>query len=104
MCESNLFTVDKKYRYSGFSEVHYEVMKEIYGCEIEKGECILDYMANKNNDHLIAKSDIDRCFAGETFEISQFYGENPRVAFCAKYTPLHRNGAIDEIMILVNGC
>ena len=69
-----IFSVDEKYRYTSFNSIHADVMKSIYGTDIEVGKSILDYMiVAKDRD--IAKTNFDRALNGEHFSDEAYSGE-----------------------------
>jgi PAS domain S-box-containing protein len=69
-----IFTLDKKYRYTSFSESHRNLMKSIWGVEINLDgnilECILD-----ENDRIKAKLNFDKALQGEYFTQIEEYGD-----------------------------
>ncbi len=72
-----VFSVDRKYCYTSFNKQHAEVMKNLYGVEIELGQNLLDYHTNPD-DRLSAKKNIDRALRGETVSVELYAGEEMR--------------------------
>jgi PAS domain S-box-containing protein len=59
-----IFSTDREYRYTSFNARHAEVMKALYGAEIEIDKSLLDYMTNCE-DREGARRNLDRALAGE---------------------------------------
>jgi len=59
-----IFSVDTEYRHTSFNNRHAEVMKALYGVDIEIGGNLLDYQTNPL-DRNIAKANIDKALKGE---------------------------------------
>lgn len=68
-----IFSVDRKYHYTSFNSRHKEVMKQLYGADIEIGYSILDYYTDPV-DREKAKERIDRSLRGESFYVEDFLG------------------------------
>ncbi len=69
-----IFSLDRQYHYTSFNRAHVEVMKSIYGADIEMGHSLAEYM-NVREDWKIAKANIDRALKGEAFLDSAYSGE-----------------------------
>ncbi len=59
-----IFSVDTHYCHTSFNKRHAEVMKTLYGVDIEIGGNLLDYQTNPL-DRKIAKNNIDKSLKGE---------------------------------------
>jgi len=59
-----VFSVDSNYRHTSFNKRHVEVMKSLWGIDIEIGGNLLDYLTN-SSDKKAAKANIDRALNGE---------------------------------------
>jgi EAL domain-containing protein (putative c-di-GMP-specific phosphodiesterase class I) len=75
--EAAIFAVDLEYRYSIFNSQHADVMRALYGVDIELGRSILDYQSS-SEDHVLSKKNLDRALAGERFFDEAFSGEEER--------------------------
>lgn len=69
-----IFSVDRKYRYTSFNSRHAEVMKMLFGTDIEIGHSILDYHTNIDN-RISAKTNIDRALCGESLTLGAYVGD-----------------------------
>jgi len=72
-----IFSVDGQYRYTSFNQGHANVMKALYGAEIEIGHSLLDYMTVPE-DRETAKDNLDRALAGEHLVEEAYSGEELR--------------------------
>ncbi len=61
-----IFSVDRDYRYTSFNSRHADIMKEIFGADIEIGHNILEYYTDIDN-RISAQMNIDRALSGESF-------------------------------------
>lgn len=90
-CHHNLvvFALDKNYNYIAFNKLHSQIMKNIWGVDIELNHSIFDYI-NIESDRDKAKINCDRALAGETFTSIEEYGEISleRTFFKDTYYPL----------------
>jgi PAS domain S-box-containing protein len=68
-----IFSLDNEYRYLSFTKTHKEVMKHIWGADIEIGKSMLDYITD-NLDREKAKNNFDRVLRGEYFTEIEEYG------------------------------
>ena len=75
--EAAVFAVDREYRYTAFNAQHAEVMRALYGVEIELGLSLLDYQHTAGDD-VAAKRNLARALAGERFTDEGFSGEAGR--------------------------
>ncbi len=91
-----IFALDTEYRYLAFNEIHKNVMKEIWGVEIEIGKSMLSYIKNPE-DREKAKKNFDRALSGESFVINEAYGDDElkRAHYENHYVPIRlENGEI----------
>ena len=68
-----IFSVDSNYRYTCFNSRHAEVMKALFGADIEIGHSILDYHTNLD-DRISAQMNIDRSLCGESLTMEASAG------------------------------
>ena len=85
-----IFSLDKHYRYLSFTNTHKEVMKYIWGANIEIGKCMLDYIADEA-DREKAKNNFDRVLGGEYFTEIEEYGSIAlyRTHWENRYSPMY---------------
>ncbi len=88
-----IFSVDPQYKYTSFNAAHANVMKAIYGAEIEAGHTMLEYMTVAE-DREKAKNNLDRALAGEHFTEEAYSGEEKRsqLYFQVLHTPIRTEG------------
>jgi PAS domain S-box-containing protein len=72
-----VFSVDRKYCYTSFNHQHAEIMKTLFGADIQIGGNLLDYHTNAV-DRKRAKSNIDRALKGETIIEESLAGEETK--------------------------
>ena len=72
-----VFSVDRRYCYTSFNKQHAEVMKSLFGADIEIGHNLLDYHTSPA-DRLSARKNIDRAFKGETVIVESYAGDEKR--------------------------
>ncbi|MBX7241160.1 MAG: PAS domain S-box protein [Bacteroidia bacterium] len=83
-----IFSLDKNYCYTSFNENHRKTMNAIWGCEIEVGKNMLEYIRD-DQDKEKARKNFDRVFNGESFQITEQYGEAPnRFYYDNAYNPI----------------
>jgi PAS domain S-box-containing protein len=68
-----IFSLDTNYCYTSFNQVHSQVMKFLYGCDIQMGKSMLEYQSNEE-DRKSAKVNIDRALTGEFVEENAWSG------------------------------
>lgn len=68
-----IFSLDANYCYTSFNEAHAVGMKAIYGKDIQLGVCLFDYQTE--DDAKVAKPNLDRALAGETFTKESYSGD-----------------------------
>lgn len=96
-----VFSIDRRYCYTSFNKQHADVMKGLFGKDIEIGHNLLDYHTN-SNDRASAKKNIDRALKGEAVIEESFAGEearNRRFFEIAHYPDRGPNGKIKGVII-----
>lgn len=99
--DTPVFTLDRRYRYTGFNQSHAAVIKGIYGREIGLGTSLLDVMT-VGEDRETAKRHLDRALAGERFTEAAFSGEASlsRPFFEVSHNPiLDGNGEVTGVAV-----
>ena len=88
-----IFSLDRGYRYTEFTNAHRETMKKIWGAEIALGMCMLEIITNPD-DRERAKLYFDRTLQGENLLVEEEYGEESlhRTFFEDRYSPLRDAG------------
>ncbi len=69
-----IFSLDKNYCYTAFTQFHRETMKKIWGVDIHLGMNMLEAISTPD-DRLKAKSSFDRALQGEYFIVNEEYGD-----------------------------
>ncbi|MFQ6613332.1 MAG: PAS domain S-box protein [Fidelibacterota bacterium] len=83
-----IFSLDRKYRYTGFNRSHRETMKAIWGVDIAIGKSMLTYI-KRTGDRKKAKANFDRALKGESFTLVEEYGSAPnRLYYEDLYSPI----------------
>ena len=84
-----IFSLDRGYRYTEFTNAHRETMKMIWGAEIALGMSMLDVITNPD-DRERAKGYFDRTLQGENLLVEEEYGEQSlhRTFYENRYSPL----------------
>jgi len=84
-----IFSLDRGYRYTEFTNAHRETMKKIWGVEIALGMCLLDVLANPG-DRERARHHFDRALQGENLLVEEEYGDKSlhRTFYENRYSPL----------------
>jgi two-component system cell cycle sensor histidine kinase/response regulator CckA len=75
--DSAIFSVDRELRYTSFNGNHAATMRSIYGAEIAVGRPLSECMA-VSEDWAVAKVNIERVLAGESFLADAFSGDAGR--------------------------
>ena len=85
-----VFALDPQYRYLAFTHSHEQTMKKIWGVNIKEGACMLDFISDEA-DRKKAKQNFDRALKGESFMLTEFYGNNilHRTAYDIYYSPIY---------------
>ena len=73
--EAAVFAIDREYRYTSFNQQHADVMKALYGVDIELGRSPLEYQSSTGDD-VQSKQNLDRAIAGERFTDAAFNGKD----------------------------
>ena len=71
---SPIFSLDKNYNYTSFNKSHKNVMKSIYGVDIEIGKNLLQYQTHED-DRKLSVLNLERTLKGEQFSVSAYSGE-----------------------------
>jgi PAS domain S-box-containing protein len=84
-----VFSVDNNYCYTSYNASHAEIMKLIYGVDIQIGKNILNYMSVEE-DRNKAKENFDRILNGERFTTESYSGEESlsRLYFEVSHNPV----------------
>ena len=69
-----VFSLDTRYRYKAFNTNHANIMKAIWGKDIELEHNMLEYISKKE-DRIKAKNNFDRALKGEEFTLVEAYGD-----------------------------
>lgn len=85
----NIFSLDKKYRYTFFTDSHKQTIKAIWGADIEAGMNMLDIIG-KPEDREKAKRNFDRVLKGESLVEVEEYGNSKlkRIKWENRYSPI----------------
>jgi len=85
-----VFALDNEYKYLDFTLLHKQIMKAIWGVDIEIGKSILDYIKN-SEDREKAKKNFDRALNGESFTVEEEYGDEKlkRLFYENRYSPIY---------------
>ncbi len=86
-----IFSADRDYRYTSFNSRHADIMKEIFGADIEIGHNILDYYTDLDN-RISTQMNIDRALCGESFTQEAFAGDD---ALSRRYFEISHNPVLD---------
>ncbi len=83
-----IFALDRHYCYIAFNTNHKQTMKKIWGVDIEIGLNMLDIIKD-THDRKKAKQNFDRALNGESFTLTENYGEFPnRYFYEDTYSPV----------------
>jgi PAS domain S-box-containing protein len=94
--DSPIYAVDCDYRYICFNSQHAEMMKSLFGAQIEIGHSVLDYNTDPD-DHTLIKKGLDLAISGEPFSMELFSGEKfrPRRYYVISYNTVRsRQGEV----------
>ena len=94
-----IFSLDKEYRYLSFTKTHQEVMKHIWGVDIEINKCMLDYIKDPQ-DREKAMQHFKRVLTGEYFSEIEEYGDVNlyRTHWENRYSPMYNGEDKEEII------
>jgi PAS domain S-box-containing protein/putative nucleotidyltransferase with HDIG domain len=100
--DSPIFSVDTAYCYTSFNASHAQVMKALYGADIEMGKSSLDYQTVED-DRLAAQANLDRALHGERVIEDAFSGEEARTRryFTVTHEPIRSNGSVIGVAVRV---
>jgi PAS domain S-box-containing protein len=84
-----IFTLDRNYRYTSFSESHKSIMKTIWGIDVTLGINILECILNED-DRIRAKTNFDKALRGEYFTRIEAYEDEDhlRTFYEDRYGPV----------------
>ncbi len=84
-----IFSLDREYRYTSFTQTHWDTMRQIWGVEITIGLNMLDCISD-HADREKARANFDRVLAGEFFTLQEEYGdaELQRTWWENRYSPI----------------
>lgn len=97
-----VFSLDKTYCYTSFSDSHRAVIKKIWDVAIEEGMCMLDFLPER--DRAKAKVNFDRALAGEHFTQIEEYGDEKlqRSFWEDRYDPIYDDhGNVTGVVVFV---
>ncbi len=97
-----VFSLDKQYRYTAFSESHRAVIQKIWNVAIEEGMCMLDFLPEP--DRSKARANFDRALGGEHFSLIEEYGDEKlqRSFWEDRYDPMYNEqGEVDGVVVFV---
>jgi len=86
-----IFSVDRDYRYTSFNSRHADIMKALFGADIEIGHSVLDYYTDLDN-RINTQMNIDRALCGESFTQEAFAGDD---ALSRRYFEISHNPVLD---------
>lgn len=98
-----VFSLDKGYNYKAFNSNHKNIMKAIWGIDIEVGTNMLECISD-TEDRAKAKSNFDRVLRGEEFTLIEEYGDSDlqRTFYENFYSPTkNEHGAVDGVTVFV---
>ncbi len=75
--DTPIFSLDTAYRYTSFNKAHAEMMKALYGKDVETGASLLECMTVEA-DRAVAKTQLDRTLRGERTVEEARSGEEPQ--------------------------
>lgn len=99
--EGAIFSLDRTYRYTSFNQAHAAIMKALYGVAITLGDSLLE-VQSVPEDRAVAKANLDRALAGETFTDERQTGDEAhrKGYFEVTHTPI-RSALGDVIGVAV---
>ena len=99
-----IFSLDKNYCYTSFTNSHFETMKQIWGIEVKVGMNMLSILSQqKIDDYKKAKENFDRALAGERFSKIEEYGNETltRSFWEDHYAPILSGAEIIGLVVMV---
>ena len=97
-----IFSLDNHYRYTSFTQSHFQVMKKIWGVEINVGDDMLSFLSKEDGEK--ARKNFDKALSGERFTLIEEYGnENFVRSFWEnRYDPVKdENGTVIGLVVFV---
>lgn len=86
-----IISIDNEYRYLYFNDTHKEVMKAVYGVDIDIGMNILECI-NQKQDRELAKECYDKALSGENYTKCDEYGyAMERLFYETDYNPIYND-------------
>jgi len=87
-----VFALDREYRYLAFNTKHKDVIKQIWGKDIDIGLNMLEVIGN-HEDAVKAKENFDRALQGESFVIAEEFGNEAltRQSWLDYWSPIKNN-------------
>jgi PAS domain S-box-containing protein len=82
-----IFSIDKKYQYLYFNELHKKATFSAYGKKIKIGMNLFDSFSNEN-DRKKSKINFDRALSGEKHITIDEYGDLERLYYETRYSPI----------------
>ncbi len=97
-----IFALDRNYCYTAFSVSHKEIMKKIWGVDIEIGMNMLDAI-KCDADRIKAKNNFDKALNGEHLNIVEEYGDEKlsRQFWIDNYSPIYDGSEIIGLAVYV---
>ena len=97
-----IFALDRNYCYTAFSISHKEVMKKIWGVDIEIGMNMLDAI-KFDEDRIKAKNNFDKALNGEYLNLIEEYGDEnlSRQFWIDNYSPIFDGDEIIGVAVYV---
>ncbi|MCB1179973.1 MAG: PAS domain S-box protein, partial [Leptospiraceae bacterium] len=98
-----VFSIDKNFKYTSFTAHHKEIMKNIWGKDIELGKSILEYITFPE-DREKAKKNFQKALKGEHLTIIEEYGDHKleRTYWENRYSPIYsKDNKIKGITVFV---
>ncbi|HOP50468.1 MAG TPA: ATP-binding protein [Ignavibacteriales bacterium] len=97
-----LFSLDTNYCYTFFTKAHKDIMKAIWGVDIEYGKNMLDFIKN-DADRAKAKANFDEALSGKSFVLTEEYGDEHllRTFYNDYYSPVIIDNQIVGLSVFV---
>ncbi len=85
-----ILSIDKDYRYLYFNTAHRNIMKQVYGADVEIGMNVLDYITIES-DRENAKQSYDIALSGKPYTAIREYGDIETFYFESYYNPIYND-------------
>jgi PAS domain S-box-containing protein len=98
-----IFSLDRQYCYTAFTVSHREIMRNIWGADIEIGANMLDFISDPA-DRQKARENFDRALCGDHFVLVEEYGDQALQRFYWEdhYSPIFsEDGSITGLTVFV---